>query len=208
MLQSWTSILAGVICLWCASASPAQSVSNITRVEEEWEMEVISASDDLTAPQVVMQMAPDNANEQDFFTFEINHSSLPSVESGGLQVQTYVNNEPYSYQLSPTERTLERTREVLRWLQSMTVTEGAVEFKVDWFNSASIGRFRDEPLMSATLPASVTDLSSYSPTFSVTNSGVPYAKNRVRYLILRKIRYYSGDELVQETSPDLNLMDQ
>jgi hypothetical protein len=179
-----------------------QYASPITRVEEDWEMDVIAASEDLTAPQIVMQMSVDGATN-DYFTFEINHSSQPEFSHGGIQVQAWDDDESYNFKNSPTSRTLERYTETIRWTQDLSVQDGWARFEIEDFKSISIGSFNNESLLTIYMPTGAQDLSGYSPNYSQQLSSVPYAENRVSSLKLLRVRYFSGSSLVGST--ELNL---
>ncbi len=208
-VQNLAAAIVGAVCFVCsAGALAAQQASSVTRVEEDWEMEVISASDDLTAPQIVMEMSPDNSQSGNYFTFEINHSTLPEFSNGGLQVHSWINDESHDFQNSPTDRTLERVRETIRWTHVLEVQDGSVEFSVGPFASTSIGNFQNEPLLSASMPTSQSDLSSYSPQHSVDKTTVPYAQNRVRALRLKSVRFYSGSSELENRVVNIDVLAQ
>ncbi len=209
LVRNLVAAIVGTVCFVCSAGDvAAQQASSVTRVEEDWEMEVISASDDLTAPQIVMEMSPDNSQSGNYFTFEINHSTLPEFSNGGIQVHTWINDESHDFQNSPTSRTLERVRETIRWTQVLEVQDGSVDFSVRRFASTSIGHFQNDPLLTVSMPTSQGDLSSYSPQNSVDKTTVPYAQNRVRALWLKSVRFYSGSSELENRVVNIDVLGQ
>jgi hypothetical protein len=209
LLKKLSPMLMGLaMILTLAAAVAAQSSSPVTRVEEDWEMDVMFAKDDLGAPQVVTMMTPDGSSAGNYFSFEINHSTLPEPENGGMQVQAWSGDESYEYKNPPTDRTLERKRELIRWTQVVEIQDGWVTFSIKELSSQSLGQFVNEPLLRVSMPTSLADLSAYSPSRSVNDACVPYALNRVYSMTLKSVRYYDGVTLQSENQVNNNVLSQ
>ncbi len=209
LLRKLSPLLLGLASiLTFATAVAAQSASPITRVEEDWEMDVMFAKDDLGAPQVVTMMTPDSSAEAAYFGFEINHSTLPEPDNGGMQVQAWVNDTWFEYKNPPTDRTLERKREIIRWTQVIEVGDGWATFSIKEISSQSLGNFVNDPLLRVSMPTSLTDLSAYNPSRSVSDACVPYALNRVYSMTLKNVRYYDGSSLQSENQLNANVVSQ
>lgn len=199
----------GMACIFsfCGEVS-AQSAGPVTRIEEDWQMYVMFAKDELGAPQVVTLMKPDASADSSYFSFEINHSTMPEPDNGGLQVQAWSNDESYDYKNPPTDRSLERKTETVRWTQVMEIQDGWVTFYIKEISSQSLGHFLNDPLLRVSMPTSLVDLSAYSPSRSADDACVPYASNRVYTMYLNSVRYYEGATLQAENALNLNVLNQ
>lgn len=191
--------------VFVVSAAGQPSNSTVTRIEEDWEMDVVFAKDDLGAPQMFTLMSPDN-NNGEYFTFEVNFASSPEPENGGLQVHAYVGENSYDFKNPPTDRSLERVHEVIRWTQVMKLENDSLVFSIEDFRSRSLGNFNDDSMLEVALPSGLTDLSSYSHSYSADQAGIPYARNRVNSMMLKRVRYYDGNTLVNENAVDVEIV--
>lgn len=181
------------LALWVGLATTAlgQPGQTVTRVEEDWEMDVVFAKDDLGAPQIVTLMSPD-ASGALYFTFDINCTTSPEPDDGGLQVNAWIGDESYDYKNPPTDQTLERSQETISWTQVIEIQDDMLVFSIKDFRSRSLGNFINDQQLRVSAPSSMTDLSSYSYQHSANKSGVPYALNRVNSMVLKSVRSYSG----------------
>jgi hypothetical protein len=190
-----------------AASAAAQSASSVTRIEEDWEMDVVFAKDDLGAPQIATLMSPDSSNSA-YFTFEINCTTLPEPQDGGLQVHAWVGDESYDFKNPPTDNTLDRSREIITWTQVMELQDGMLVFSIKNFRSRSLGNYLDDSLLEVAMPSSMENLSSYQVEHSVDEAGVPYAMNRVNSMVLRSVRYYNGGSQIGSSDVGADALDQ
>lgn len=207
-VRLFAKTVSGAVALWVGLAATgwAQPGQPITRVEEDWEMDVVFAKDDLGAPQVVTLMSPD-ASRGRYFTFDINFTSLPEPDDGGLQVNAWVGDESYDYQNPPTDNALDRSREVITWTQVIELQDEQLVFSIKNFRSRSLGNFLNDEQLRVSVPTSLADLSSYSYAHSVDESGVPYALNRVNAMTLSRVRTFSGESQVSESQVNANALE-
>jgi hypothetical protein len=187
------------LAFWAGLATTAlgQPGQTITRVEEYWEMDVVFAKDDLGAPQIGTLMSPD-ASSAAYFTFDINCTTSPEPDDGGLQVNAWVGDDAYDYKNPPTDQTLERSREIISWTQVIEMQDDMLVFSIKDFRSRSLGDFANDEQLRVSMPSSLADLSNYSYQHSANESGVPYALNRVNSMTLRSVRMYSGESQVSQ----------
>jgi hypothetical protein len=61
-------------------------------------------------------------------------------------------------------------------------------------------------MLAVTMPYQATELSSYNPQHSLDKSSVPYAKNRVATMTLKRVRYYSGSTKLREDVLNYNVL--
>ena len=83
----------------------------------------------------------------------------------------------------------------------MSLSGGSVNVNVVNGQSTTWGNFgQGEGSLGVSLSSSVSDLSSYQPTYSVSKSGASWQANRVTSMTLLRVRYYSGGQLISTDS--------
>ena len=193
--------LAIVASAMLASSAWAET-PNITRVEEDWEIVIGIPSLDSDAPQVTTVISPVGNVNSLHGTFVVNHHDVPMYAAGGLQLQAWNGETPLASQRFPNQAVLNVPGETISWTQAMNLGSEGLTFEVVGGNSTTWGEFGGEGTLKLIMPTSLTNLNGYNPEVSVEQSGVSYAGNRVQSLVLKRIRVYSGTELMAEdTSP-------
>src|SRR5262245_13872484 len=82
---SWAaSLLALVLSPALASADPY-----VVKVEEDWELVLLEPDTAVTGPQLTCTMAPTASPDALRVAFDVNHASVPSFSSGGMQLQVW-----------------------------------------------------------------------------------------------------------------------
>jgi hypothetical protein len=83
----------------------------------------------------------------------------------------------------------------------MELADGELTFRVINGASTTWGAFGGEGYLKAVVPVSLTDLNAYHPAVSTGNSGVSYAANLVRSLVLKKVRLIdSNGQVLQDAT--------
>lgn len=187
-------LMAGVFpVLLLFAVSPALADSPIVRVEEDWEMVLLTPDPNSVGPQVVCAISPVGDLNSVYATFEINHGSYPKFSGGGLNLQVWNGDSHVSTQTFPNASVLTKSGETVSWTQSMEVQNGQVVFEIVNGHSATWGDFGGQGNLKATVICSVSDLNGYSPDVSMASSGVTFASNRVASLTLKSIRAVRAD---------------
>jgi hypothetical protein len=166
----------------------------VMKIEEDWEMVVLEPSPDITAPQITCLISPVGNIDGVYAALELNHGSMPDFISGGLQLQAW-NGESWITVRDYADTTLQNNNEVVTWTTKMWLNNLASErltFKVTNGTSTSWGAFGEEGNFKLSLTSAIADLSAYSPTVSVANSGIGFGAQRVQRLVLKQVRYYDG----------------
>lgn len=196
--RRWTAIwLAGAFTLLLAGVptSAQGPATPITKVEEDWELVVGEPDPDNNAPQVFVVNTPTGNLESSYSVFEINNLSLPDYYGGGLQLQSWWGETNTSSIHHSSLRTMATTGETVTFTTQMRIQGGTIRYRVKNGVSTTWGAFGGTGL-SITRSTSLNDLSAYSPEHSATNSRVGFSGNRVQKLELKRVRYYSGFDLV------------
>ncbi|MCA9214237.1 MAG: hypothetical protein KDB27_14295 [Planctomycetales bacterium] len=174
------------------SAANADGVQ-IVRVEEEWSLYVGEPSLNTNGPQVSMAMSPKSDLLGHFFMFYINYRTDPDYLPGGAQVQLMYGDEVLLSKDNPNDSLLDQNEETLHWTQVMEMKNGAVEFEIKDGTSKSWGGFGGLGHLKTSVTTGQTNLNSYNPAVSLTQSGVGYAGNRVVSLVLQRISWFTSD---------------
>lgn len=192
-----------VVLVSAALVVPAcAQTTNITRVEEDWELVISAPSPTSDAPQVTCAISPVANTESLYATFMVNHRDAPAFEAGGLQLQAWNGKTLFSTKPYANRAILTTVGEVIRWTQVMGVGADGLTFEVVNGTSTTWGAFGADDSLKTTIASTLTNLNGYSPAVSVAHSGVTYAGNRVQSLVLKRVRTYAGTELVAEdTAP-------
>jgi hypothetical protein len=170
----------------------------VVRIEEDWELAIGTPSPESDAPQVVCLISPFADTKSYHATFVVNYHENPSYAAGGLQLQTWNGKAPLQSKRAPNQAVLSTTGETIRWTQVMRRTSDGLIFEVLGGSSTTWGAFGNDGSLQAAVGSSPIDLSGYSPALSVKESGVSYGGNRVRSLVLKRIRVYGSSGLLAE----------
>jgi hypothetical protein len=196
----WLAGLTGLFSLGICAILPAQGVTQITRVEEDWELVVDVPDADAVAPQVTTVIATDPNLEDAYGIFEFNHATQPEYSSGGLQVQAWNGEDLAGTKRQHAGSVLRNANETVTWTASMSLENNWLRFQISNGTSTSWGVFGNSTVLRKGTWYWNSNLNSYSPEVSVENSRVGFASNRVKKLTLKSVRYYSGTTLVSTDS--------
>jgi hypothetical protein len=196
-LRAWSlrALLAALVVVLCATATPADSPSNVVRVEQDWELVVGMPDPVQAAPQVVCVIAPFGHVRSLHAAFELNQRShAHSFTAGGMQLQVWDGERTLNDQTSESTALLNYEGETITWTQKMLLVDGKLVFAVTNGQSSTWGRFGfwDEHLL-VTADSDLTNLNGYSTAISVANSGAGYGANRVRKLAIKQVRSFTAD---------------
>lgn len=165
----------------------------VVSVEEEWSLQVGEPNLTANAPQVSMVISSFAALEDDYFMFVLNHRTHPSYRSGGLQLQQWNGAVIEDFADDDDEALLENTNEYVTWKQRMTIQSGTVTVEVRDGASTSWGAFGNDGVLTLSTYTGQPNLNDYSPSVSVSQSGIAFAGNRVGSLTLEKVTWTMSD---------------
>jgi hypothetical protein len=124
---------------------------------------------------------------------EVNHKTVPYWAGGGVHLQTWVGDYNLTRKDIESNASLNTSGEVVTWTTRMKLSDNALSFKIVNGSSTTWGTFGGGTTLYSAYGTTLTNLDSYSPDFSVENSGIGFASNRVRSLTLKAVRYTLAD---------------
>lgn len=188
--------LAVGVCL-AQPAGAFDGAGAITRIEEDWEIDIGEPDSDSIAPQVFVVTSPTGDLSGSYSVFEINNLSLPDFYGGGLQFQLWQGETDLDECHENNFNALAYEGEQVTFTVRMRVSEGNLIFHVINGQSQTWGTFGEGNQLRFSQPTDLSDLSGYSPDASQYYSRVGFGGNRINKLLLTKVRYYSGSTLVK-----------
>ncbi|HYO23768.1 MAG TPA: hypothetical protein VEQ85_02360, partial [Lacipirellulaceae bacterium] len=141
----------------------------------------------------------------DYFVFTINHRSHPEYAPGGMQVQQWCGEQLLDSRTAATDEQLHHNDEVLQWVQRTEVHGGALTFEIRGGVSSSWGNFGNDGRLKLTIATNLTTLNGYRPGTPIEESGVSFAGNRVRSLVLTKLRWWDSEGRVYEMNAPIDI---
>jgi hypothetical protein len=189
-----------VVTLICAARDAFAQTGNVVAVEEDWELVLTEPDPEVVAPQVTCAMAP-NANFNDtYWSFEINHLTAPSFSPGGLHIHRWSGDWRQATFSRSDRAVITAANDTITWTQSLRVANGRLAFEVQNGNSNTWGAFGFGNF-ELDMAWGVSHINFYSPDFSVANSGIGFASNRVTSLKIKRIRktYADGQTVTDNT---------
>ena len=176
------------------------AAQQVVRVEEDWELVLGEPDPVIVGPQVTTTMSPTGNLDGVYFTFEINHRSLPWWTPGGLTIHQW-SGEARVQSFDRSNRSVMQTSgETVSWTQILSVDGTNLTFQVKNGSSTTWGPFGYSNMFKLRTAFS-GDLSGYSPDLSVAQSGAAFAGNRVQLLRIKEVRLTlsSGQTLTDST---------
>lgn len=167
-----------------------------TRVEEDWELVVIDPTLIEAGPQVTTTMAPEPDPARTLMILNLNFREEPFLP-GGLQVGCWYDDLLVASGESERTWPLFLNNETIRWTQRLSVAENVLTYQIANGQSSSWGSFGANGRLAMAVTTHVTNLESYTPTFSAENSRVGWLPHRVQRMRLLRVRYYQGDVLLE-----------
>jgi hypothetical protein len=176
-------------------------------VQEDWQL-VVGTPDIIgVGPQITTSMSPVSDDSTPFVAFDLYYREYPNFQPGGMQLQTWSGNNVLGTS-SHGSAQFQTPNETITWTQDMSVdASGNVTYRILNGKSTTWGSFGGQnKKLTVNFSTSVGSLSGYSPSTTVTNSGVSYESNYVTQLSLVQVRYYSAGRLISTDSTQRNIV--
>ena len=189
-------------CLLGLVAAPAladDDHDHIVRVEEDWVLEILSSNAEESSPQLITAMSSTNQLADVHALFELNHRTLPEFTAGGMGLQLWSGDTNLDQRPTPKTAALGTTNESLSYTMCLEIKDGNVEFEVRNGSSTTWGTFGGQGYLKTSASTTQKHLTLYSPTVSVENSRIGFAKHRVKRFGILRVRYYSHDNVLEST---------
>ncbi len=188
-----------------AVTSICQASGVVVSVEEEWSLVVGAPELTANAPQVSMVLSSHADLEGDYFIFVLNHRTHPTYRAGGLQLQHWTGATIQDFADDSDESLLQNSGETITWKQRMTIQGGTVTVEIRDGNSTSWGSFGNDGDLTLSSFTGQANLNDYTPTISVSQSGVVFAGNRVGTLTLQKVTWTMSDGQKQYSTTPVDI---
>ena len=183
-----------VFTLFCFGITTAcEADPYVVSVEEEWSLHVGEPNLTANAPQVSMVLSSNADLNDDYFMFVLNHRTHPTYRSGGLQLQQWNGATIEDFADDDDESPLDNSNEVVTWTQKMTIQNGTVTVAIQDGTSASFGAFGNDGALALSVYTGQPNLNDYTPSVSISQSGIAFAGNRVGSLTLMKVTWTMSD---------------
>ncbi len=201
-MSNLTRMAVGCLLSSLFSGLASSAEPRILRVEEDWELVVITPNPLQNSPQISTWMSPGDSLENQHFGANFNHAQKDDYIGGGFQTRAYQGASVMDDKVSCNGMKLSANGELLKWTQVMAIIQEELVFAIKDGTSQSWGDFGGKETL-VRYASTVTDLNGYRPTKSVEWSGVGFAANRVALLKLSKVRYFTDQGQVIESSVNL-----
>lgn len=198
-LASFLSMLAVL-----AAGRSVQAI-HVVAIEEYWELSIGEPDPESSSPQVTMVVSPNGDLDSDYFVFTLNHRIDPEYSAGGMQVQHWEGDRIVGQHTPPLAAALNRDNETVSWVQRLELHDDTLTFEVTSGQSESWGSFGTGGELRISVPTSRENLNRYRPAISIEQSGVGYAGNRVRSLVLRKLRWIDSSGNAHELNAPIDV---
>lgn len=176
------AILAGTLLTDTASAQPVY-------IEEDWEV-VIGVPDPAAhAPQIITAMSSTDRLEDVHVIFELNHSTLPTYQAGGLGLQIWSSETNLAYMTHAIKGVLQHENEVIKYTMTQRISNGVITFEVKNGSGTTWPLFGTGGF-ALKVSTSQESIPNYSPDTSAKFSKVGFAKHRVQKFSLKESRIY------------------
>ena len=200
---SWRSLIVVATTLTLLSSAGnawSQDVPTVVQIEEDWELVIADPDAGNAAPQITCTISPHKHLNNLHAVLEVNHKTVPYWAAGGVHLQTWAGEYNLTRRSLDSTAPLSTRGETVRWTTRMSLWNNNLSFAIANGTSTTWGNFGGSTLASS-YGTSLNSLNSYSPEFSVRNSGVGFASNRVQSLVLKRVRYrlLNGDVLTDDS---------
>ncbi len=175
-------------------SSFGQEERRVVRVEEDWVALIRSPDSGNTTPQIVNVISPGGAHSDLTGIVELNHSSQPSFQAGGYQIQAWNGSSLQAAERGSEYRSLYQSMDRVEYTITMEKTDHGLSFGIVNGKSKSWGRFAHHGDC-VTPGADNVSLEQYRPEDSVASTNVNVGAHRVEILYLKAARrhFSNGD---------------
>ena len=157
-----------------------QNPPTIVRIEEDWMLQINNPDAGNDAPQIINVLSPTSLLGDLHGILELNHSTAPDYQAGGMQLQLWKNEDQLSWKTHPNSAKLQTNNETITYTMVMEIANGTLTFSIINGNSTTWGQFgQAQNLQVANTTSTIQNLGGYNPQTSITQSEIGYAANRV-----------------------------
>jgi hypothetical protein len=173
-----------------ASDSDSSTPSGVYRIEEDWIINIGEPAPDTDSPQITLVFGPADPESSTHAVFEINHSTQPSFQAGGMQLQCWYGDSLMGYRDQHHPAELHIDNETLTFTSATELKNGNMTLEIINGQSASFGEFGGEVYLRMSLNSVRTSLDGFDEAFSLEHSKCGWGANRVKKFARKAIRYF------------------
>jgi len=166
--------------------------TDITKVDEYWELDLNTPNSANSAPQLTFLISPTGTTNSVYAVFVVNQRD---GEVGGLQLQLWNGTTRLATTTFSDTSSLASAGEKVQWITEMTVNNGTLTVAIKNLSSDTWGNYgTNQTALSASTATSLSNFNSYDLNVSAANSGVDFGDTRVGKLILKKVVTVTGNQ--------------
>lgn len=176
--------------LWCSPVAAQDPTLSIVRIEEDWEMKLLTPDPASNSPQVTFFLRPSEFETDRYFQTQMNYATSEEFSGGGFHVAAVVNDSYYDEARSATRRVLSTTSDTVVWTSVMAKQGTDIVFAIKNGHSADWGDFGGVDFLISMPAESVANLNDYRPEQSLDSVDIGFGGNRVESITLKSLRVY------------------
>jgi hypothetical protein len=187
-------ILCGTAILTSAGWCWADEATDISRVEEYWEVDLDTPDAARGTPQLNFLISPTGASNGLHAVFTVNHRD---GSIGGLQLQLWNGESLVASSTFSDTAALGTTGEKLSWKTRIEVEDGNLTVEIVGLNSTTWGNTGANSVvsdLSVSTATSIANLNNYDLNVSAANFGIDFGTTRVAKVVLKKVVSFVGNK--------------
>lgn len=168
----------------------AHAEDPVVRVEIDWELLIDQPDLNNASPSISFAIAAGNNLDGLHGLFTVNYSESNGFQAGGFENQIWNGRSRLKTRKTTNTEVLSTPGEVIRFTHVMLYdsANSRIYFDVQNFSSTTWGVWSANFVTQYKDVAGYAGLDQFSPIVSMNNSGVIEGKNRVSYILLRRVR--------------------
>lgn len=180
-------------------ATAEESPPSILRVEIDWEILLYTPDATASTPELSFVISPFETTETVYSMFTVNYRDDSGYQAGGFQNQVWASGTLVRTKSSASTAVLNTPGELIRFTQVMQANPGNYKLDFDVVNleSCTWGNLSGS-FANTYRESGLTDLSQFSVTTTINETGVQAGGSRVDHVMLRRVRQYSQSGLYSD----------
>ena len=118
-----------------------QNPPTIIRIEEDSVLQINNPDAGNDAPQIINVLSPTSLLSDLHGILELNHSTAPDYQAGGMQLQLWKNEDQLSWKTHANTARLQTNNETINYTMVMEIANGNLTFSIINGNSTTWGQF-------------------------------------------------------------------
>jgi hypothetical protein len=168
--------------------------TDVTKVEEYWELDLHFPDSSRGSPQLNFLISPTGSASGVYAVFIVNQRD---GAIGGLQLQLWNGESLLASSSFSDTSALGTSQEKLSWKTRVSIDSETLTVEIVGLNSTTWGNFGSNsvvPGLSVSASTTLPNLNSYNLDVSADNFGVDFGNNRVKKVVLKKVVSFTGNQ--------------